>query len=157
MAPDVGGGFGLKEAPFPEYVLAMIGAKRLGKPVLWMAERGESFLSDFHARDNYSTATLGLDADGHFLALKVDTIANIGAYISPNGLHVSTNNLGGLAGVYRTPHIHTRVTGIFSNTPADRALSRRRTAGGDLRHRARDRHRGAGAAASIRWNCGAAT
>jgi carbon-monoxide dehydrogenase large subunit len=116
VAPDVGGGFGLKEAPFPEYVLAMIGAKRTGRPVLWMAERGEAFLSDFHARDNYSTATLGLDAQGHFLALKVDTIANIGAYISPNGLHVSTNNLGGLAGVYRTPHIHTRVTGIFSNT-----------------------------------------
>ena len=116
VAPDVGGGFGLKEAPFPEYVLAMIGAKRTGRPVLWMADRGESFLSDFHARDNYSTATLGLDADGHFLALKVDTTANIGAYISPNGLHVSTNNLGGLAGVYRTPHIHSRVTGIFSNT-----------------------------------------
>ena len=117
VAPDVGGGFGLKEAPFPEYVLAMIGAKRTGRPVLWMADRSESFLSDFHARDNYSTATLGLDVDGHFLALKVDTIANIGAYISPNGLHVSTNNLGGLAGVYRTPHIHSRVTGIFSNTP----------------------------------------
>jgi carbon-monoxide dehydrogenase large subunit len=116
VAPDVGGGFGLKEAPFPEYVLAMIGAKRLGRPVLWMGERGESFLSDFHARDNYSTATLGLDEEGHFLALKVDTIANIGAYISPNGLHVSTNNLGGLSGVYRTPHVHSRVTGIFSNT-----------------------------------------
>ncbi len=117
VSPDVGGGFGLKEAPFPEYVLAMVGARLTDRPVLWMAERGESFLSDFHARDNYSTATLGLDEKGNFLALKVDTLANVGAYISPMGLHVSTNNLGGLAGVYRTPHIHSRVTGIFSNTP----------------------------------------
>ena len=117
VAPDVGGGFGLKEAAFPEYVMAMVGARLTGRPVLWMGERGESFLSDFHARDNHSVATLGLDEEGNFLALKVDTTANIGAYISPMGLHVSTNNLGGLAGVYRTPHIHTRVTGVFTNTP----------------------------------------
>jgi len=117
VAPDVGGGFGLKEAPFPEYVLTLVGAKLVGRPVLWAAERGESFLSDFHARDNFSTTTLGLDAHGNFLALKVETTANIGAYISPMGLHVPTNNLGGLAGVYRTPHIHARVTGVFSNTP----------------------------------------
>ncbi len=117
IAPDVGGGFGLKEAAFPEYVMSMVGARITGRPVLWMGERGESFLSDFHARDNYSTTTLGLDDGGNFLALKVDTTANIGAYISPMGLHVSTNNLGGLSGVYRTPHIHSRVTGVFSNTP----------------------------------------
>jgi carbon-monoxide dehydrogenase large subunit len=117
VAPDVGGGFGLKEAPFPEYVLTLVGAKLTGRPVLWAAERGESFLSDFHARDNYSTTTLGLDEKGNFLALKIETTANIGAYISPMGLHVPTNNLGGLAGVYRTPHIHARVTGVFSNTP----------------------------------------
>ena len=117
VSPDVGGGFGLKEAPFPEYVLTMVGAKLTGRQVLWIGERGESFLADFHARDNYVTTTLGLDEKGNFLALKVETTANVGAYISPMGLHVSTNNLGGLAGVYRTPHIHSRVTGIFSNTP----------------------------------------
>ncbi|MGD9921233.1 MAG: xanthine dehydrogenase family protein molybdopterin-binding subunit [Pseudorhodoplanes sp.] len=117
VSPDVGGGFGLKEAPFPEYVLTLVGAKLTGRPVLWAGERGESFVSDFHGRDNYSTTTLGLDEKGNFLALKVETIANIGAYISPMGLHAPTNNLGGLAGVYRTPHIHSRVTGVFSNTP----------------------------------------
>ncbi len=117
VSPDVGGGFGLKEAAFPEYVLTLVGAKLTGRPVLWAGERGESFLSDFHARDNYSTTTLGLDEKGNFLALKVETTANLGAYISPMGLHVPTNNLGGLAGVYRTPHIHARVTGVFSNTP----------------------------------------
>ncbi len=52
IAPDVGGGFGLKEAPFPEYVMSMVGACVTGRPVLWMGERGESFLSDLHARDN---------------------------------------------------------------------------------------------------------
>jgi carbon-monoxide dehydrogenase large subunit len=117
VSPDVGGGFGLKEAAFPEYVLTLVGAKLTGRPVLWAADRGESFLSDFHARDVYATTTLGLNEKGDFLALKVETTANIGAYISPMGLHVPTNNIGGLAGVYRTPHIHTRVTGVFSNTP----------------------------------------
>jgi carbon-monoxide dehydrogenase large subunit len=116
VAPDVGGGFGLKEAPFPEYVLTLVGSKLTGRAVFWSADRGESFLSDFHARDNVSTTTLGLDEKGNFLALKIETTANIGAYISPMGLHVPTNNLGGLSGVYRTPHVHARVTGVFSNT-----------------------------------------
>jgi carbon-monoxide dehydrogenase large subunit len=117
IAPDVGGAFGLKESPFAEYVLTLIGAKIIGRPVFWTAERSESLSCDYHARDNYSTVTLGLDRYGNFLALDIDTIANIGAYISTNGLHSSTNNLGGLSGVYRTPHIHARVTGVFTNTP----------------------------------------
>jgi carbon-monoxide dehydrogenase large subunit len=117
IAPDVGGAFGLKESPFAEYVLTLLGAKLIGRPVFWMAERSESLACDYHARDNHSTVTLGLDRDGTFLALDIETIANIGAYISTNGLHSSTNNLGGLSGVYRTPHIHARVTGVFTNTP----------------------------------------
>lgn len=116
ISPDVGGGFGLKEVPGPESILALVGARLIDRPVLWVAERSEAFASDFHARDNHSTATLALDAEGRFLALRVDTIANIGAYISLNGLNSSTNNLGGLSGVYRTPAIFTRVTGVFTNT-----------------------------------------
>jgi carbon-monoxide dehydrogenase large subunit len=117
IAPDVGGGFGMKESPFPEYPLVLIGARRIGRPVLWNCERSESFVADHHARDNHTTVTLGLDEDGTFLALKVDLVANIGAYIAWHGLTVPVNNLGGLSGVYRTPHIHAHVTGIFSNTP----------------------------------------
>lgn len=117
IAPDVGGAFGLKESPFAEYVLTLIGAKIIGRPVFWMGERSESFTCDYHARDNHSTVTLGLDRDGTFVALDIATIANIGAYISTNGLHASTNNLGGLSGVYRTPHIHAHITGVFTNTP----------------------------------------
>ncbi len=116
VSPDVGGGFGLKEVPGPEAIVALIAARMIERPVLWLGDRSEAFASDFHARDNRSTATLALDQDGRFLALRVDTIANIGAYVSYNGLASSTNNLGGLSGVYRTPAIFTRVTGIFSNT-----------------------------------------
>ena len=117
VSPDVGGAFGLKEAPFPEMALALIGAKRIGRPVLWVCERSESFIADHHARDNYATVTLGLDGAGNFLALKFESIANIGAYISYNGLHSPTNNLGGLSCLYRTPNIYAHVTGVFSNTP----------------------------------------
>lgn len=117
IAPDVGGAFGMKESPFPEYPIALVGARRLQRPVLWVGERSESFLGDHHARDNYTTVTLGLDADGNFLALGVETLANIGAYIAWHGLHTPVNNLGGLSGVYRTPFVYARVTGIFSHTP----------------------------------------
>jgi carbon-monoxide dehydrogenase large subunit len=116
ISPDVGGGFGLKEVAGSESVLAMVGARLLRRPVLWIADRSESFLSDFHARDNHTTVQLALDGGGRFLALRVDTIANIGAYISINGLHTPTNNLGGLSGVYRTPAIFARITGVFTNT-----------------------------------------
>jgi len=117
VSPDVGGAFGLKEAPFPEMVLALVGARRIGRPVLWVCERSESFIADHHARDNYATVTLGLDAEGNFLALELESIGNIGAYISYNGLHSSTNNLGGLSCLYRTPNIYAHVTGVFTNTP----------------------------------------
>jgi aerobic carbon-monoxide dehydrogenase large subunit len=117
VSPDVGGAFGLKEAPFPEMVLALVGARRIGRPVLWVCERSESFIADHHARDNYATVTLGLDGEGNFLALMLESIGNIGAYISYNGLHSPTNNLGGLSCLYRTPHIHAQVTGVFTNTP----------------------------------------
>lgn len=117
VAPDVGGAFGMKESPYPEYALALVGAKELGRPVQWVCERGESFLSDHHARDHYTTVTLGLSAEGDFTALRYESISNIGAYIAFNGLHTPVNNLGGLSGVYRTPHIHAHVIGVFTNTP----------------------------------------
>jgi carbon-monoxide dehydrogenase large subunit len=116
ISPDVGGGFGMKESPFQEYVLALHAAKRLGRPVRWTATRTESFLTDTHARDNLSTAELALAADGTFLALRVNTLCNLGAYLAWQGPVSSTNNVGGLAGVYRTPHICTEVRGIFTHT-----------------------------------------
>ena len=117
VSPDVGGAFGLKESPFPEYGLALIAARRIGAPVLWVAERTESFLADHHARDMHSTVTLALDESGIFQALRVETLANLGAYLSWNGAHVPTNNLGGLSGVYRCRLVHARVRGVFTHTP----------------------------------------
>jgi carbon-monoxide dehydrogenase large subunit len=116
ISPDVGGGFGMKGSAHPELALVLWAAKKLERPVKWIAERSESFVADHHARDNVSTVELALDGDGKFLALRVATIANLGAYLASMGVHVATNNLGGLAGTYTTPAIHVTVTGVFSNT-----------------------------------------
>ena len=116
ISPDMGGAFGMKGSPYPEYGLALWAARRTGRTVRWVATRSESFLSDYHARDNHSQVQLALDAEGHFLALRVRTVANLGAYLGFNTPHSSTNNLGGLAGVYRTPHLHAEVWGMFTNT-----------------------------------------
>jgi aerobic carbon-monoxide dehydrogenase large subunit len=116
VAPDVGGGFGMKGSPFPELALVLWGARLVGRPVKWVSERSEGFASDHHARDNVSTAELALDAGGKFLALRIVNTCNLGAYLSVSGVHCPTNNLGGLAGVYTTPHIHVHVTGVVSNT-----------------------------------------
>jgi carbon-monoxide dehydrogenase large subunit len=116
VSPDVGGAFGMKDGIFPEQILVMWASKRTGRPVRWQCERGEAFLADHHARDNVSTAELALDKDGKFLALRVTTTANLGAYLNAHGPHSSTNNLGGLAGTYTTPAIYSAVTAVFSNT-----------------------------------------
>jgi carbon-monoxide dehydrogenase large subunit len=118
ISPDVGGGFGMKGSAFPELALVLWAAKKVERPVKWTAERSESFIADHHARDNVSDVALALDEHGTFLALRVATIANLGAYLATMGVHVATNNLGGLAGTYRTPHIHVTVTGVLSNTNA---------------------------------------
>jgi carbon-monoxide dehydrogenase large subunit len=116
VSPDVGGAFGMKGSPYPEQALALWAARKTGRPVRWSATRNESFLSDYHARDTVSTIELALDRNGIFVALRIKTLANLGAYLAFNTPHSSTNNLGGLAGTYRTPHIHAEVTGVFTNT-----------------------------------------
>ena len=114
--PDVGGGFGLKGSTFPEFVLVLVAARLTGRPVRWIATRSESFETDDHAREMAATVDLGLDRDGRFLALRYRSVANLGGYLSSFGPHSSTNNLGGLSGVYRIPAIHAAVTGVFTNT-----------------------------------------
>ena len=85
VAPDVGGGFGLKNPLFPEYVLALWAARRLGRPVRWIAEASEEFASAVHARDAHAAVRLALDAEGRFLALDVAFTADMGAYLSAGG------------------------------------------------------------------------
>jgi aerobic carbon-monoxide dehydrogenase large subunit len=113
---EVGGSFGMKSGVYPEVVLVLWAAKRLGRPVKWTSDRREGFVTDEHGRDNVSTAELGLDANGKFLALRVAINLNIGAYLTPRSAGPGTNNVGGLAGVYTTPAIHVQTTGVFSNT-----------------------------------------
>ncbi|HKX07036.1 MAG TPA: xanthine dehydrogenase family protein molybdopterin-binding subunit [Stellaceae bacterium] len=116
ISPDVGGGFGMKGSIYPEYILSLWTARLTGRPVKWIAERSEGLISDHQARDNRSTAELALDRDGKFLALRVNTTANLGAYLALSGVHCPTNNLGGLAGTYAIPAFDVTVTGVFSNT-----------------------------------------
>jgi aerobic carbon-monoxide dehydrogenase large subunit len=121
ISPDIGGAFGLKLPAYAEQVLALWAARRTGRVVRWQATRNESFQSDYHSRDVSSHVTLGLDRDGRFVALKADCVANLGAYLHAFTLHPPVNNLGGIAGPYRTPHIFVRVTGAFSNSNSNGA------------------------------------
>ncbi len=113
---DVGGSFGMRSGIYPEMILVLWAAKRLGRPVKWTSDRREGFVTDEHGRDNISTVELGLDADGTFLALRVAINLNVGAYLTQRSAGPGTNNIGGVAGVYTTPAIHHQTTGVFSNT-----------------------------------------
>jgi aerobic carbon-monoxide dehydrogenase large subunit len=116
-APDVGGGFGVKNFLYPEWVLVLWAARRLRRSVKWVAERGEEFVSAAQGRDNHTRARLALDRDGRFLALDVDTVANLGAYLSTNGPGSSTNSpASAMGGIYDIPAVFMAVRGVFTNT-----------------------------------------
>lgn len=116
VAHDCGGSFGMKNSAYPEYAVALWAAKKTGRPIRWVETRLEAFQADAHARDQWADATLALDEDAHFLALDVHVTANLGAYLAPATPHPPTGNIGGMAGVYRTPLIHVQVDGVFTNT-----------------------------------------
>ncbi len=117
IAGDVGGAFGAKSGPYIEQRLCLWASKCLDRPVKWTSSRNEGFQSDTHGRDNLFEAELALDRDGNFLALRVKSFANVGAYLSTDrGLFPTFQNLGTLAGVYKTPAIHVTVTAVFTNT-----------------------------------------
>ena len=112
---DTGGSFGMKSPIFNETPLVLLASKLIGRPVKWISTRSEAFLSDAQARDNVTEAELALDKDGVFLAMRVKTLAAIGAYLQ-HAMPAFMMNAGSLAGVYRTPAIHVDITGVFSNT-----------------------------------------
>ena len=121
IAPDVGGGFGSKIYHYAEEAIVTWAAGKLKRPVKWTAERSESFMSDAHGRDHVTHAEMAVDAEGHFLALRVATLANMGAYLSTFAPSVPTYLYATLlAGVYKTPAIYAEVKAIFTNTvPVD--------------------------------------
>ena len=121
VAPDVGGGFGVKQFHYAEEVLVTWASRKVGRPVKWVCERSEGFISDAHGRDHVTEAELALDADGKFLGLRVQTVANMGAYLSTFGPNIPTNLYAPLlSGVYRLPAIYCEVKAVFTNTlPVD--------------------------------------
>ena len=117
ISPEIGGGFGMKYYTYPEHPLVLWAAKALSRPVKWYSGRTEAFLSDTQGRDHVSHAELALDAVGHFLGLRVRTVANLGAYCSNHGpLSPSILYSEMLGGPYATPAIFAEVQGVFTNT-----------------------------------------
>ncbi|PAQ01591.1 xanthine dehydrogenase family protein molybdopterin-binding subunit [Mesorhizobium mediterraneum] len=121
IAPDVGGGFGSKIYIYPEEIICLWASKKTGVPVKWVADRTESFLTDAHGRDHVSTVEMAFDKDNKITGLKVDTIANLGAYMSlfsscvPTYLYATL-----LSGQYDIPTIHANVRAVYTNTaPVD--------------------------------------
>jgi aerobic carbon-monoxide dehydrogenase large subunit len=121
VAPDVGGGFGSKIYHYAEEAIVTWAAGKVRKPVKWTAERSESFMSDAHGRDHVTHVELALNADNKFTALKVSTLANMGAYLSTFSTCIPTYLYGTLlAGTYTTPVIYVETKAVFTNTvPVD--------------------------------------
>jgi carbon-monoxide dehydrogenase large subunit len=120
ITPDVGGGFGTKIFPYREYFLAAFAARKLKKNVKWVADRADHFLGDSHGRDNITLARMALDAEGKFLAMDVDMLADMGAYLSMFGPYIPFGGAGMLPGLYDIPALHCRVRAMFTNSvPVD--------------------------------------
>jgi carbon-monoxide dehydrogenase large subunit len=121
IAPDVGGGFGSKIYIYPEEIVCLWASKKTGVPVKWVADRTESFLTDAHGRDHVTEVQLAFDKDHRMIAMKVDTIANLGAYMSLFSSSVPTYLYATLlSGQYNIPAIHANVRTVYTNTaPVD--------------------------------------
>ena len=120
LVPDVGGGFGGKNSLYPEQVLVLHAARELARPVKWMGPRSDAFIGDFHGRDNVNRGELALDAEGRFLALRMTTYADLGAYTANRGTVSPINGVLVAINSYRIPAIYVAVNGVYTNTvPTD--------------------------------------
>src|SRR6267142_4358263 len=119
--PDVGGGFGMKNVLYPEWVLVLWAARRLGRPVTWIGDRSEDFVGSAHGRDSLVRARLALDREGRFLALETRVLAHLGAYVSTVAPSVPTRAMASATGgVYDIPLVAFQTSGVFTNTtPVD--------------------------------------
>jgi len=117
VTEDVGGAFGLKTSAYPEYIALLVAAKKLGRPVHWMSGRSEAFVSDNQARDTYSDVELALDENGKFLALRIRSIGNMGAYLGAIGANIPTISFTRcLPGMYDIRYIDIGVKCVYTNT-----------------------------------------
>jgi carbon-monoxide dehydrogenase large subunit len=126
VARDVGGGFGTKGGLYPEEVAVLWAARRLGRPVKWIADRSESFLADFNGRDQLAEGEMAFDAWGRVLALRVTTHHNLGCQVGPSGAHPPLIGARMLSGVYAIPAMHVSVRGVLTHS---RTLTTYRGAG----------------------------
>ena len=117
VSEDIGGAFGMKNSPYPEYGLVLWAAKKIGRRVAWRSSRIEAMQSDFQGRDNHIHAELAIDADGIFQAIRVRSIGNLGAYLGPLTPHPPTANVGGMIGPYGIGAAYVEITGAHTNTP----------------------------------------
>ena len=116
ITPDVGGGFGTKVFPYREYPLTMEAAKRLGRPVKWTSDRSEHFVADAHGRDNVAYARMAMDDNGKFLAIDVDLIAAMGAYLHCYGPYIPWLGMTMTTGIYDIPSMSITCRGTYTNT-----------------------------------------
>lgn len=117
ITPDVGGGFGPKIFVYPEYALVLAAAARVKRPVKWVSDRSEALLSDTHGRGQKTKAELALDVNGRFLAMRFDSLNDVGAYPGQHGPNIATVAGDGLhPSVYDIQAVHVRVRGVFTNT-----------------------------------------
>jgi carbon-monoxide dehydrogenase large subunit len=117
VSKDTGGGFGIRSKMYPETASVAFAAMKLGRPVKWLGDRLETFMSDYHGRDQLNACEMGLDAEGRIVALKVETLLNVGAYLSENGVRLAHNGGGRiLPGVYKVPAMYFSVKPVFTNT-----------------------------------------
>jgi aerobic carbon-monoxide dehydrogenase large subunit len=117
LTGQVGGSFGMKAAVFPEYICVLHAARALGRPVKWTDDRSGSFVSDSHGRNHDVTGELALDAEGNFLAVRLTSFANVGAFLSPVAPMPGTiNAVKNVQGMYRTPLIEVSTKVVFTNT-----------------------------------------
>src|ERR1700732_2121940 len=120
ICPDVGGGFGTKLFPYREYALIAVAARKLRKTVKWAADRADHFVGDAQGRDNATVARMALAEDGKFLAMDVDLIGDMGAYLSTFGPYIPHGGAGMLPGLYDIQTFHCRIRTVFTNTvPVD--------------------------------------
>jgi aerobic carbon-monoxide dehydrogenase large subunit len=120
ICPDVGGGFGTKLFPYREYALVAVASKKLRRTIKWTADRADHFMGDAQGRDNVTTARMALAEDGKFLAMDVDLMGDMGAYLSTFGPYIPHGGAGMLPGLYDIQTFHCRVRTVFTNTvPVD--------------------------------------
>jgi carbon-monoxide dehydrogenase large subunit len=113
---DIGGSYGLRGSVYPEIILMLWAARRVSRPVKWVQTRNEAHISDDDARDNIVDAALALDRDGNFLAVRIRSFGNLGAFVSFRGAMPPVVNIGTVVGTYTTPALHVEVSGMLTNT-----------------------------------------